>query len=642
MAEGQPDMGGACRRAVLVGLLWGIRVGFVAGSLAGLALAAWRVHEQRFLELGLPRLAVRTAAISAAEGAALGALAGALLAGMVLLLARAFGVRARRDDPIGAGVLTVVLQGVAIAILLALRNAPLWPSFHSTAGLLAACSISILGVALAWRLGRLDRAAHRAALGIASRMGTRYALATSFLAVGGLAVAGVATGRMADAARPNLVLVTVDTLRADHLGSYGYARDTSPELDALARDGVRFEQAVVQWPKTTPSLASLHTGVYPSTSGVTRHTQQAVPPRFATLAERLADAGYATAAVVTNGNLARAYGFDQGFDSYVESWRAATADDPERAAHVTDAALAWLDAHDEGRPFFLWVHYVDPHAFYEPPAPFDRMFVADAHYDPAWRAPLEPRAAEDIGGIPARARLGAHDQVAYYVALYDGEIRYTDQEIGRLLRRLRGPGLGSRTAIVFSADHGESLGEHEYYFEHGRLPYDDCVRVPLIVRLPGGEGGGRVVDRPVELLDLLPTLLGLAGVPVPPEAEGRSLAPLLAGESDPDRPPVAFTESGYTDTWQRAVRDERWKLVWMPDPADRGLVDAAEWSLYDLAADPGEIRNVASEHPDEIGRLRAALEAWIQRPQASTVTATRAPTIDRATEERLRKLGYVR
>jgi len=629
---------------VVTGLLCGARVGVAAGALAGFAHGAWRVHEQRFLELGLRHLASRTAAASALEGAALGALLGVVLAGVVLLLAHAVrsSSRTQARDPIGAGVLVVGLQGVAGAALVALRSVPSWPSLHSPSGILATAGVSLLGVALAWRLGRLHPAVHRAARRMAALFGARAALVPSLAAVGALAVASAVTARAADPSRPNLVLVTVDTLRADHLGAYGYVRDTSPEIDGLARDGVRFDRAVVQWPKTTPSLASLHTGVYPSTSGVTRHTQQAVPARYATLAERLAEAGYATAAVVTNGNLASAYGFDQGFGSYVETWRAETADDPERGAHVTDAALGWLEARSDDRPFFLWVHYVDPHAFYEPPAPFDGMFVGDAHYDPSLRAPLKPRAAEDIGGIPSRALLGNQDEVAYYVAQYDAEIRYADQEIGRLLRRLRSDDLGPRTAIVFSADHGESLGEHDYYFEHGRLPYDDCVRVPLIVRLPGGTGGGRIIAAPVQVLDLLPTLLGLAGVPVPAEAEGRSLQPLLADGSDPGRSPQAFTESGYTDAWQRAVRDERWKLVWMPDPEDRALVDGAEWSLYDLAADAGETKNVASEHPTEVGRLRSVLETWMRRPQAAPVTAARAPKIDRDTEERLRKLGYVR
>jgi arylsulfatase A-like enzyme len=539
-------------------------------------------------------------------------------------------------------VLVLALQAAALGTLAAMRGRVFWPSIHTASGKLAAAGLSLAGLVAAWRLGVLDRAAGRAGRRIAAVAGARRVVVAMLLVVAGLGVARFVQRLAVPAARTNVVLVTVDTLRADHLGSYGYARETSPAIDRLAREGVRFDTAVTQWPKTTPSLASLHTGVYPSTNGVTRHTQQALPAAFATLAQRLSEAGYETAAVVTNGNLARAYRFDKGFDSYIETWRSPTADDPERAAHVTDAAIAWLDARRSERPFFLWVHYVDPHAPYTPPPPFDGMFVGDAHYDPSERAPLSEQPIEDIDGIPARSRLGVHDEIAYYVAQYDAEIRYSDGEIGRLFDRVEAGASGARTAIVLTADHGESLGEHRYYFEHGRLPFDGCVRVPLVVRLPGGHGGGRSVKSPVQLVDVLPTVLEIASVAVPGEAEGRSLVPLLAQGQDPERGAFAFTESGYTDSWQRSVRDARWKLVWTPDPSDRAIATGTEWALFDLATDPSETTDVAAAHPDQVERLRSALESWRHRSGVSTIALVPAPRVDHDTEERLRKLGYVR
>jgi arylsulfatase A-like enzyme len=269
------------------------------------------------------------------------------------------------------------------------------------------------------------------------------------------------------------------------------------------------------------------------------------------------------------------------------------------------------------------------------------MFVGDAHYDAGRRAPLNPGRDDDMHGIPERARLGDHDELAYYVAQYDAEIRYMDHEVGRLLRGIEAALPRERTAVILTADHGESLGEHAYYFEHGRLPYETCTRVPLVVRAPGGLHAARGVERPVTLVDLMPTLLGFAGLAIPEEAEGRSLVPLLAGADDPDRSAFVFTQSGYSQAWQRTVRDERWKLVHVRDPADRALMTGAEWELYDLLSDPGETRNLAGEEPEQANRLRAALDAWVAAGPRNAVLGPGAVRLDADTEERLRRLGYV-
>jgi arylsulfatase A-like enzyme len=621
----------------------GLRAGIVLGAVAGTAAAVRTLLAQRYLDTGLHHLALEAIAQATTAGVGIGALSGIALASALsvgaAVLARLPG-RLRPQDEAGGAVLVLALQAAVVAALAALRDFPAWPSIHRPAGLAAAAALSLLGVGVALVLGGASPLARRVAASAARLAGARPAWIAALAGVALLQGASALCAARAPEGAPNLVFITIDTLRPDHLGAWGYVRDTSPEMDRLARDGVRFAQAVAQWPKTTPSFVSMHTSTYPRTNGVTRDTQQALPAPLPTIAERLADAGYETAAVVTNANLARLFGFDQGFASYVETWKDERPDDPERGGYVTDHALAWLARRPKDRAFFLWVHYVDPHARYEPPAPYDGMFVGDAHYDPTRRAPLHAGRDEDMGGIPARSRLGDRDEVDFYVAQYDAEIRYTDFEIGRLLAALDETSPRERTVVVLTADHGEALGEHGYYFDHGRLPYDDCARVPLLVRAPGAVAG-RVVERPVELIDVLPTLLALAGLPPSPGAEGRSLFPLLSGDDDPGRAPYAFTESGYTEAWQRALRDERWKLVHVRDPADRALMTGAEWELYDVLADPGETRNRIADAPAEAARLTGGLDEWVRRGPSGPTAATQTVPIDRETEERLRNLGYV-
>lgn len=623
----------------------GVRTGLVVGLLAGLAVGGKTLLAQRYLDADLVHLALAAIAAPAAAGAAIGAAAGLALA-LVLTITAAMLDRApgrlRPPDAMGGAVLVLAAQAAAVAVLALLREIPAWPALHSPKGLAAAAALLVLALGIALALGAISPIARRIAGSGARIAASNAACSAAVLVVALLWIAHTLGAARAPAGAPHLLLITVDTLRADHLGAWGYRRHTSPEIDRLAEGGVRFAQAVAQWPKTTPSVVSLLTGTYPRTNGVTRDTRQALPASRVTIAERLADAGYDTAAVVTNANLARLFGFDQGFSAYIETWKDSRDDDPERATYVTDHALDWLAQRPRDRPFFLWVHYVDPHARYEPPAPYDGMFEHDAYYDPAHRAPLHAGRDDDMGGIPGRARLGDRTEVDFYRAQYDAEIRYVDHEIGRLLSKIDDASPGERIAVVLTADHGESLGEHEYYFDHGRLPYDDCVRVPLVVRPPDrADPPGRVVERPVELIDILPTLLTFAGLPPLAGAEGRSLAPLLSGEEDPGRSPYAFTESGYSEAWQRSIRDARWKLVHVRDPADRALMTGAEWELYDVIADPGETRNLFAQAPAEAERLAAGLADWVRRGPVSPTQPIQTVPIDRETEDRLRSLGYV-
>jgi arylsulfatase A-like enzyme len=333
----------------------------------------------------------------------------------------------------------------------------------------------------------------------------------------------------------NILLLTIDTVRADHLSSYGYRRRTSPVIDRLAAEGVRFDQSAVQWPKTTPSFASMFTSTYSKDNDIVRKVGIAVPCGFEMLAKALKRRGYATRAVVSNGALASEFNFDQGFDTYLETWKLPphAGLDPNHAEAVTRLAVGLLDglARDQGarRPWFLWVHYIDPHFPYAPPGRWRDLFQGDRFFDGSVKVPVATdRPKMQMGGIGRDEVLDGHDDLAFYVARYDAAIAYADAEIGELLGEMRRRGLLAHTLTVFTSDHGESLGEHGYYFDHGRFAFQTCLRVPLIFHYPGVLAP-RVDARPVELLDLAPTVLEAAGAELPGGAwkQGRSLTPRL-------------------------------------------------------------------------------------------------------------------
>jgi arylsulfatase A-like enzyme len=457
--------------------------------------------------------------------------------------------------------------------------------------------------------------------------------------------------------RPNLLLVTVDTLRADHLSSWGYARETSPAIDRLAAAGVRFDQAQVQWPKTGPSFASMHTATYGKDNDIVRQIGIPLPCSFRLLAEELSALGYRTGAVVANGAVGKEFFFDQGFEEYLETWQlveagAAPDSDPNRAERVTDLALGLLDRFQGEKPFFVWVHYLDPHAPYVPPAGHEDTFQRDEHYDPSRAVPIDrTKAKKEMTGIGRTQTLEGPEEVAFYVARYDAEIRYTDEQIGRLLGRIEERGLASRTATFFTADHGESLGEHDYWFAHGRFGFQTCLRVPLAAAWPG-VFPARVDAEPVELIHLAPTLLELAGKPLEGGRwmQGRSLLGRLRGTESAEGT-LAYSEAGYQKkgAWVRIVRDRRFKLMYAPSKPDQRWIGGLgnSFTLYDLVEDPGETRDVSAQFPAETERLKRELWKWDRAEpfsvevDADTGDCAEHRAMDAETEKLLRSLGYL-
>jgi arylsulfatase A-like enzyme len=451
---------------------------------------------------------------------------------------------------------------------------------------------------------------------------------------------------------PDVLLITVDTLRPDRLGDFGQPLATSPNTDRLAAEGVLFADCMVQWPKTWPSMASLVTGAHPRTTGM-RHEQRKLPPSLVVLSEAFGEAGYETAAVVANFNVGRDLGFDQGFDHFVESWRERWEKEQGNVAYrnrpglvkeytdartVTDQALAWLAQRDGQRPFFLWLHYMDPHGPYVPPDPWSRTLAGD-----------RPSRVLELDQIPEYQRqagaggAGTATDLAFYVAQYEREVLYFDDELGRLRDGLEQLGLFDSTVIVLTADHGESFDEHDYYLEHGRFPYQPTAHVPLVFRGPGASGAGRIVSDPVGLVDVSGTLLDLAGLPVPETFEGVSLARAVRGEPDPVLPSYVFLESGYVpDSTQIGIRKGPWKLLEVRAEQDRAEMKGEAIELYDLRTDPGELVNVAAQHPEIVAELAQALRVWYDEGPKAVVPGEEVDLDSLPPEavEMLRALGY--
>jgi arylsulfatase A-like enzyme len=471
----------------------------------------------------------------------------------------------------------------------------------------------------------------------------------------GLLAAAVAGCSPRGPGTPSVLLLTVDTLRPDYLSANGYDLPTTPFLDSLVNGGWYFDQAVAPVPRTTPALASLLTGAYPHTTRV-RSLTDTLATDVTSLTEVLGGFGYQTFAVVTNHVLPRKRGLARGFEIYD------MAIDGRGARETTSAALRALDRLDPGAPVFAWVHYIDPHVPYHP----DPAIAAE--FDPDYRG----RYRFHFGELPAPEarslavqpfppdlpkRVATHhnplpESVNRHVRrLYAADIRTLDREIARLVGVFRDR-IGDDLLIVFTADHGESLGEHDFYFDHGDYVYNAGSRVPLAFVLPPSHpahGSGRCAGW-VSLVDVVPTLLDLLGR-VPPagmarQLEGRSLTPCLAGRTLADEP--VFVESGhsyYPESVPRRIRNDTagrfravvwgdWKLIWTPFQAE----DRA-WELFDLRADPEETRNLyAPDHP-ELTRLRSRLDEWLARQDPEDLAAPR--TVSEEDRASLRALGYL-
>jgi len=398
--------------------------------------------------------------------------------------------------------------------------------------------------------------------------------------------------------RPNVLIITIDTLRADHLGSYGYQEAQTPALDTLAARGVRFAHARTVAPLTLPAHASLMTGTFPAHHGVRDNGGFYLANDQTTLATMLRTRGYRTGGFVAAFVLDRRWGIGEGFDRYfddfdLDKYRVEIGLDAVQrpGSEVVSKAIEWLDE-DTARPFLTWVHLYEPHAPYEPP--------------------------DTIRGRFPPTMIGA----------YDGEIATADLQVGRLLDHLARAGRLDRTLVVVLGDHGESLGEHGEE-QHGFFIYDVDVRIPLI--LAGPRIPAAVVDDQVRIVDVMPTILEHAGIEIPKQIQGRSLLPLMRGAhlNLPALSETWYPRHHYGWSELTSIQDGRYHFIAAP-----------RRELYDTQADPGEVTNLAARDPQRADAAERALRAMTSQMAASRAATAPRP-VDPAVEARLRSLGYV-
>lgn len=396
----------------------------------------------------------------------------------------------------------------------------------------------------------------------------------------------------------NVVILTLDTTRADHLRCYGYDRIETPALNQLAGQGALFENAYSVAPVTLPAHASIMTGLPPLAHGVEDNGAYKVPDEIVTLAEILKERGYQTAGFVSATVLKKEFNLNQGFDHWDEEGITPQKEGTllvadRKGDKTTDAALSWLKQNDS-KPFFLWVHYYDPHAAYEPPEPFFSPYAA----------------------LP-----------------YDGEIAFMDSQIKRVLARLQEAGTYERTLIVAVGDHGEGLGEHQES-THSAFIYNTTQHVPLIIRVPGFPEPGKRIKTVVSQIDLMPTILGYLGVPCPVEVKGEDLREVIAAPADAAIERYAFLEEQTTFLhwgWSNlfGIAGQKWKYIQAPKP-----------ELYDLASDPHELRNLIADQTKIAAQLLAKLNELKNKFVAGSKNS-QAANVSGQMKEQLAGLGYI-
>jgi arylsulfatase A-like enzyme len=554
-----------------------------------------------------------------ADGALLFA-CGALLAFLLLLplalLVAATLRRFTRGRPRGNVTATslAVLSLPALVLAAAVSLSP-----RVTALLLIAATAGILAAATRVPEPRLARVLSRAGLFAVGCLVLALALVPFSLQ------ATVPLHRRADPGAPNILLISIDSLRADHLHCYGYPRATSPHLDALAAEGARFETVISPTSWTLPAHMTLLTSLPPEKHGViTNHLRLA--SGIETIPQHMQRSGYATAGFVSTTYLDGLYGFSRGFDVYDDYTILRVAGAKSRKAvtsgMVADHAIRWVEQHSASspqQPFFLFLHFFDVHYDYNPPLPFARMF------DRTYRGPA-------TGNVDlVRAGMQQRD-VDHVVALYDGEIAWVDWNIGRVVAELRARGLLDNTIIAITADHGEEFLDHGQS-GHFKTLYDEVLRVPLIIRYPKKVAAGRQVAGQVRLMDVAPTLFSLAGIRLPHSrvaTEARGLGCLLKPDAPAKATPL-LPAFGDLKGEMASLRTADAKLI-------VNLRTHRE-ELYDLARDPYEKHNIDGQNEAKADELRALLDRW---RAASPASSNDEIELGNEEKETLKSLGYIR
>ncbi len=449
--------------------------------------------------------------------------------------------------------------------------------------------------------------------------------------------------------QPNVLMVVIDTIRADHCSLYGYDVATTPNLDRLASKGVRFDRAYAPIPVTAPSIFSMFTSVYPVTHGCMENAVS-LSDTFVTMPEVLASGGYQTYGVASSAPLSRRYGFARGFERYEDSWpveESTEVSDPKakrtdyalirpavkngktylrwdrRPIHTTRHALEWMsEERDETRPLFAFVHYMDPHS---PNVP-------------------APETLAELGLDARPERIVGEQPDDRLVELYDAELRETDAAMGELIAGLKAQDSSREWLVIVVGDHGQGLNQHRV-FGHGVHLYEEAMRVPLVMHWPGRIEAGGSIEAPVEMIDLFPTLLGFLGIDAgAAEMRGRNLASAILDGAPLDGEHPVFLQRGFADASGQvvklydvfgtkfAIRIGAWKYIVSPE--------AQRFELYNLEEDPYETVNLISQHPERLEELRSSLAA-LRKTHTVTSTPRNPENLSQDEIDALRALGYM-
>ena len=433
----------------------------------------------------------------------------------------------------------------------------------------------------------------------------------------------------------NVILIVIDALRSDHLGCYGYNRDTSPNIDDFASKGVLFQNCYAHASWTKPSVASILTSLYPSMHGATSHGS-ALSEKACTMAEVFSENGYLTYGYVANPNLKKIFSFDQGFDFYDDilmqdklyyaalrymknrfpflstiTRKQFNFSDRDNIELANKRIFPWLKEYKQNN-FFMYLHYMDPHDPYSPPSPYKSMFpyTSDNEYSEK-------------------------------ISLYDGEIRFTDEHLKSLFAKLRDWGIYDKTMIVITSDHGEAFGEHNDE-RHGHTIYNELLKVPLIVKYPQNLHASRIINNQVETLDIFPTLLETAGISDSNQLEGISVASVLE-QQDQNSSEYIYIDSDYDDiyVYKGIINEKSWKYIYTEKSPLRDTEKVGHEELYNLQSDPLELNNLMGQNIDMITTFRTKLESYRDSCSKRTLE-TPEINLDPETVRNLKSLGYLK
>jgi choline-sulfatase len=454
----------------------------------------------------------------------------------------------------------------------------------------------------------------------------RLFLQFAFLSVCAIAIFGCRAERKkelkdgGEASKPNVVLITIDTFRADRVRGIGNGARYTQMIDRLADRGVLFTDCIAAAPVTGPAITAILTGAFPTRTGV-RYNLQQLPTSTRTIAGVLTKAGYATAGFVSTSMLDGEFGFGKQFDYYRDKVDEAYSDTQyERDAKDLNAeAIPWIHAHSTGRPFFIWIHYFDPHY------PYKARYGADAGKSYSEKFLYDLYKKQDIKTIKR--------EYPKIVSYYDQELFYTDKQVGKVLHELERLKILNNTLVIVTGDHGEELFEHENFFGHARSLYNTVLHVPLIIRLPGGKPAGKRCSLTIRTIDIFPTILEVAGIKPPSGMQSESLLPVISGAEKAPRPAFSLREP-YDFFWEGnavAVNYGPWKLMDFEKTGDR---------LFNLDKDPKEVKNILKSSPLQERELRSLIENNLYKDEQYKPSA--APRLSEKNKKTLKTLGYLK